>query len=190
MPTTVEQLFARHERRYLLPRQEEATAASERRYLLPEPAALIALLDGRGKAAAYRVSTDYLAPDALNKNADRAVNHRLRYYGEDLVHGWLETKAHEGLFVTKARVQIEATPPGYHRIAGVTYARRAWEIGKIRVTLDEGVDDGAGFLPDWVLEVKGEQVPRWLRPLLPPRARNFSKRRWALARVVEQNEVA
>ena len=154
-------------------------AESERRYLMMSPDDVALLLDKRGDPESYSIRTIYLErPGSMSP-----TRFRLRYYDGDNV-GWLERKRRRGVFVAKRRRHEDEMPvPGdLVRIAHVTYDRLAWEFGDLRVTLDLGVNDGSRLLAPSVLEVKGEKVPKWLRDVLPDRARTFSKRRWATGR--------
>ncbi len=138
------------------------------------------MIAGRhGDPESYGIRTVYLE----RPGSTSPTRFRLRYYNGDNV-GWLERKRRRGVFVAKRRKHESeaAVPLDLVRLAQVTYSRLAWEIGDLRITLDLGVTDGSRILTPSVVEVKGEKVPKWLRDVLPDRARSFSKRRWATGR--------
>lgn len=162
------QRFVRSERRYLASELDEKV--EERRYLVAASAALVEELDKRATPEVYLIRTDYL------EGVKDKARHRLRFYNGEKA-GWHEKKWNRGIVVYKTREPAESIPEGFRRVTGVSYSRRAWQIGKARITLDSGVRSDDRTLPLQVLEVKGP-IPRWLKKLLPARA-DFSKRRWS-----------
>ena len=162
------QRFVRAERRYLASELDEKV--EERRYLVAATTALVGEMDKRAAPETYLIRTDYI------EGPEDKARHRLRFYNGEKA-GWHEKKHRRGVVVYKSREPAETMPAGFHRVIGVTYTRRAWQVGKTRLTLDAGVRSDDKALPLQVLEVKGP-IPRWLKKLLPQRA-DFSKRRWA-----------
>ena len=83
---------------------------------------------------------------------------------------WLERKARRRGQTVKISAPLEAME--------VQYERTGFQLGETRVTLDRDVRDHRGVLDQVVIEVKGP-MPKWLRKLLPPEDKQFSKSRWA-----------
>lgn len=154
----------------------ETMSRIERRYLLTDPRDTLRLLGG--PAEEYEVATYYLL------NGVPGLKYRMRYYDDEPL-GFFENKVRVGNLVTKQRIPTPIgrgdAPLGLHVVGKVTYHRQAWAIGDVRVTLDTDVRSGDTRLTSDVLEVKGDEVPDDLAAILPPRAKGFSKRSWALA---------
>ena len=148
----------------------------ERRYLVKDPAPIIKALRTKGKPDQYNILTAYLSPPR------NGAHYRLRYYNDEPT-AWMERKQARGKNVVKHRVPTKLgrhdVPNGFRFNGRVTYSRLAWDLPNVRVTVDQNVKSGTVALPSSVVEVKGDNVPSWLAPLLPQRAKGFSKRRWA-----------
>lgn len=156
---------------------------TERRYRTADRSLAELLTDELGTPAEYDVRTVYYT----HRSKKREHRIRARYYGTEPV-AWIECKRRVMAEVIKRRVKKGRISAPWREVGSVTYHRRAWEAKDLRVTLDEGVSATSGMrrsLPGFVLEVKGEKVPVWLRAALPSRDRLFSKRRWVQGRITD-----